>query len=83
MCCYVAVTIGKTGMKLKLIGSLAVASMIATPIAANASLDRASEPVEGESELSGQSNLFFLAGIAVVAASIVLLSEDDDEPASM
>ena len=69
-------------MKLKLIGSLAVVAMIATPIAANASLHRASAPVEDESELSGQSNLFFLAGIAAVAASIVLLSEDDDEPVS-
>ena len=69
-------------MKLKLIGSLAVAAGIATPIAANASLDRVSAPVESKSELSGQSNLFFLAGIAAVAASIVLLSEDDDEPVS-
>ncbi|NVD45480.1 hypothetical protein [Qipengyuania atrilutea] len=69
-------------MKRKLIGTLVAAGMIATPIAAKESLDRASAPIERENGLSGESNLFFLAGIAAVAASIVLLSEDDDEPVS-
>ena len=56
-------------------GALALA---AAPVAAQADLSRSVAPVEGESELQGQSTLFFVLGIAAVAAAIVVLSEDDD-----
>ncbi len=64
----------------KLLMAAAAASLIAGPIAAQetASNTRQSAPVSGESELGGDSPLIYLIGIAVVAASIVFLSEDDD-----
>lgn len=66
----------------KLASGAVIAALVATPLAAQsarAQLDRASAPVEGESELAGQGTIFFLVGIAVVAAAIVFLSEDDDD----
>lgn len=58
-------------------GVLATASV---PIAASA-VTRDAEAVSGESHLGGgQSTLFFLAGIAVVALAVVFLPED--QPAS-
>lgn len=64
----------------KLLIAGAAASLIAGPIAARetASNARQTAPVSGESELGGNSPLIYLIGIAVVAASIVFLSEDDD-----
>lgn len=56
-------------------------AVLATPVLAEAEI-RASAPVEGESELGTRSPLIFVVGIAAVAAAIVFLSEDDDEPAS-
>ncbi len=56
-------------------------ALAAAPVAAQADLSRSTAPVNSESELEGQSTLFFILGIAAVAAAIVLLSEDDD-PAS-
>lgn len=63
----------------KLLIAGAAASLIAGPIAAQESANaRQSAPVSGESELSGDSPLIYLLGIAVVAAAIVFLSEDND-----
>lgn len=64
--------------KLLMVG--AAAALIAGPIAAQETVGNArqSAPVSGESELGGDSPLIYLIGIAVVAASIVFLSEDDD-----
>lgn len=64
----------------KLVYLSAASSLFATPIMAQSvsAQDRSSQPVDGESELAGQASYLFLAGIAVVAAAIVLLSQDDD-----
>lgn len=61
--------------KIVLAGS--AAALLATPVIASADT-RSSAPVEGASELAGQATILFIAGIAAVAAAIVLLSEDDD-----
>lgn len=58
--------------------ALAGLGLATAPVAA--SLARDAEPVSGQSELAGQSTLFFLAGIAVIALAVVLLPED--QPAS-
>ena len=58
----------------------AAMSLAAAPVAAQqaeAQIQRETAPAKSESELGGQ-NLLFLLGIAIVAASIVLLSENDD-----
>ena len=55
----------------------AAAALVFAPVLAHAET-RATAPVEGESALGGQSPIVFLAGIAVVVAAIVFLSEDDD-----
>ncbi len=60
----------------KLLIAGAAAALIAGPIAAQDS--RQSAPVSDESELGGNSPLIYLIGVAVVAASVVFLSEDDD-----
>lgn len=44
------------------------------------SLAREAAPVADANELAGQSTMFFLAGIAIVALAVVLLPED--QPAS-
>lgn len=51
------------------------------PVAA-AGASRASQPISESSELASGANILFLAGIAVVAAAIVLLPQEDDEPVS-
>lgn len=56
----------------------AAAGLAAAPV--GASLAREAAPVSGENALAGQSTLFFLAGIAVIALAVVLLPED--QPAS-
>ncbi|MCH2486272.1 MAG: hypothetical protein MK010_00805 [Erythrobacter sp.] len=55
----------------------AASALALVPVLAQAET-RASAPIEGENELGGQSPIVFLAGIAVVVAAIVFLSEDDD-----
>lgn len=58
--------------------ALAAAGLAAAPV--GASLAREAAPVEGESRLAGQSTLFFLAGIAIIALAVLFLPED--QPAS-
>lgn len=56
-----------------------LASALATaPLAAQATFQRASQPVADGSELAGNANLFFIAGIVAVAAGIILLQEDEE-----
>lgn len=56
----------------------AAAGLAAAPL--GATLAREAAPVSGENGLAGQSTLFFLAGIAVIALAVVFLPED--QPAS-
>lgn len=67
-------------MKRILLAAAATVGLVAAPLAANQSqaLVRASAPVEQGENLSADSNLFFIAGIAAVAAAIVLLAEDEE-----
>lgn len=70
--------------KLALLG--AAMSLVTAPLAAEqagADVNRATAPIEGESALAGQSTLFFILGIVAVAAAVVALSEDDDDPVSV
>lgn len=69
----------------KLAFATAAASLVATPLVAEqtkAQIQRETAPVTEESRLVGNSTLFLILGIAAVVAGIVVLSEDDDEPAS-
>ena len=59
----------------------AAIALIVSPLyagSAKPALVRASQSVTGESRLGNQNDLVFIVGIAVVAAAILLLSEDDD-----
>lgn len=59
-------------------------TILATPLAAQqgiGSFERVSAPVSDANELNG-NDLFFVAGLAVVALAVVLLAEGDDEPIS-
>ncbi len=58
--------------------ALAAAGLAVAPV--GASLARETAPVKDENALAGQSTLFFLAGIAVIALAVVFLPED--QPAS-
>lgn len=60
------------------LASLAAMTMAAAPMAAQAAPQRATAPAEGESQLEGQSTLFFVLGILAVAVGIFLLIDDDD-----
>ena len=60
------------------LASLAAMTMAAAPVAAQAAPQRATAPAEGESQLEGQSTLFFVLGILAVAVGIFLLIDDDD-----
>lgn len=64
---------------------LTAASLAAAPVAAQASPaepTRGSAPAADESELRGQSTLFFVLAIVAVAAGIFLLLDDDDDAVS-
>jgi len=62
----------------KLVIATVAASLTATPVLAKqVSVQRDSAPVAAKNELGG-SSLLMLIGIAVVAAGILLLSEDND-----
>lgn len=66
----------------KLALATATAALVAAPVAAqDAEAGRSSAPAVQESELRGNSTLFFVLAIVAVAAGIVLLIDDDD-PAS-
>ena len=62
----------------------AAISLAASPAVAEATTDRAAAPVEGQSELEGQSGLIIalLAAAAIIAGIIVAADGGDDEPIS-
>lgn len=63
----------------RLITAAALAlAVTAAPIAASQATSRVTQPVADESALSANSNLFFILGIAAVAAGIILLQEDEE-----
>lgn len=63
----------------RLITAAALAlAVTAAPIAASQATTRATQPVADGNALAADSNLFFLIGIAAVAAGIILLQEDEE-----
>ena len=65
--------------KVALVGS--ALALVAAPLAAEQARDNA--PVADTAEIGGGNGIYFILGIAAVAAAIAFLSEDDDQPASM
>lgn len=73
-------------MTRKILAAALGIAVAATPLAANPApvLQRVTEPTADESNLAADSNLFFIVGVAVVAAGVVLLQEDEEGvPASV
>lgn len=68
----------------KILAAAGAAALITAPLTAGpAPLARSSAPAEDASDIGARSSLLFIAGIAVVAAAVLLLSVDeDDEPVS-
>lgn len=62
----------------KTILTAAAVGLVVAPV--GASLAREAAPIEGGNALAGESTVFFLAGIAVIALAVVFLPED--KPAS-
>lgn len=74
-------------MKLRnLVAATAALSLAASPaIAQSATADRASAPVEGESEMAGGSStiIAILAAAAVIAGIVIAVDGGDDDPVSV
>lgn len=57
-------------------------ALISAPVLAEASLERSTEPVEGE-QLEGEGSIIIvLLAAAAVIAGILVLSDDDDDAVS-
>ncbi len=69
---------GEFGMLKNIALAAAAASLATAPVSAQQAVSQDSAPAESESTLGGSQNLLFFVGIAIVAASILLLSENDD-----
>ena len=71
----------------KLALAAGIVALSTAPLAASqarAQLSRDAAPVGDASDLGDSNTIYFIAGIAAVAAAIVLLSEDgDDAPVSV
>lgn len=70
---------------MKLRNALAVTAALtlaAAPAVAEVNFDRASAPVEGESELAGSSLIIALLAAAAVVGAILIAVDDEDEPIS-
>lgn len=69
-------------MKMRIFALAAAAlSLTAAPVVAEASLDRATAPAEGES-LEGTTGIVLtVLGVAAVVAAIILIADDDDDDA--
>lgn len=73
-------------MKIRTLTAAAAAvSLAATPAIAEANFDQAIAPVEGESELEGNSGIIIavLAAAAVIGGIIIAADGDDDDPVSV
>lgn len=70
-------------MKIRAMAAAAAAlSLAAAPAVAEVSFDRASAPVEGESEIGGGALLGALAIAAIIAGVIVAAQSDDEDGVS-
>ncbi|WP_370178372.1 hypothetical protein [Alteriqipengyuania sp.] len=70
-------------MKIRTMAAAAAAlSLAAAPAVAEVSFDRASAPVEGESEIGGGALLGALAIAAIIAGVIVAAQSDDEDGVS-
>ena len=70
-------------MKIRPMAAAAAAlSLAAAPAVAEVSFDRASAPVEGESEIGGGALLGALAIAAIIAGVIVAAQSDDEDGVS-
>ena len=68
-------------MKFRTLAIAAAAlGLAAAPVAAETI--RTAAPVTGQSELEGNSSVFYILGVAAIIAGIVIVASDDDEPAS-
>jgi hypothetical protein len=70
----------------KLVLASSAAALVAAPLAAENALGeagRAAAPVDQAAELGDSNSIYFVLGIAAVAAAILFLSDDDDEPVSV
>ena len=67
----------------KIAAGIAAASLVATPVMAQAA-PRASAPMDEESELAGNGLIWFgiAAAIAVVVLAVIAASDDDDDSVS-
>lgn len=69
-------------MKLRNVYAAAAAlSLASAPAVAEVSFDRATAPVEGESEIVPPVVIGVLA-VAVIIGAVVILADEEDEPAS-
>ncbi|MEO0590718.1 MAG: hypothetical protein AAFY81_08710 [Pseudomonadota bacterium] len=67
-------------MKIRNVAMAAAAlSMAAAPALAQATFDRASAPVEGESELQGTGVILGVLAAAAVIGGIIIIADDDDD----
>jgi len=63
--------------------AVAALTLTTSPVLAQATVDRAAAPVEGESEMGGSSSLLLILAIVLFGAGIYfLIDNDDDEPNS-
>lgn len=70
-------------MKLRnVLAATAALTLAAAPAVAEANFDRASAPVEGESELAGSSLIIALLAAAAVVGAILIAVDDDEDPIS-
>ncbi|WP_298464547.1 hypothetical protein [uncultured Erythrobacter sp.] len=56
----------------------AAISLVTAPVVAQATLDRSSAPIEGES-LEGNGILIAILAAAAVIAGIIIIADDDDD----
>ena len=64
------------------LAATAALTLAAAPAVAEVSFDRASAPVEGESELQGSSLIIALLAAAAVVGAILIAVDDDEDPIS-
>jgi hypothetical protein len=72
---------GDNTMKLRSVALAAAAlGLLSAPVAASVVRDAA--PVEMANQVEGNSEVFYVLGVAAVIAAIVLLASDDNDPIS-
>lgn len=61
-----------------MVAATAALSLAATPAIAEATLDRAAAPVEGESEVGGSGLIIAILAAAAIIGGIIIIADDDD-----